>query len=243
MIDATAAGGPNVDVEAGYRKAVRFGGLWSMIISPYLILYFGLIIALGQANNATVSQELEFAGRNPFGFGINVFLDGFFHVLFFVTVTALFIVLRKRWPVMAALILVFGAWQMFIGFTKALNSFIALTTLGNAYLGADPTQRIALQSAAMGVDGLRMALQWMDSLGVMMVWILVSLLPAAAGIPRVVRWLGWVMAAAILSPDPAFLLVVLLSPVWLFFLGRWLRRLALGSASAVPVPRAEGSQA
>jgi hypothetical protein len=75
------------------------------------------------------------------------------------------------------------------------------------------------------MDGLRNALQWMDSLGVMFVWIIVSSLPQSTNLPRGVRWLGWIMTVAILSPDPAFLLVVLLSPFWLFMLGRWMRRL------------------
>jgi hypothetical protein len=42
-----------------------------------------------------------------------------------------------------------------------------------------------------------------------------------------VRWLGWIMTLGILTPDPGFLLVVLLSPFWLFMLGRWMKRLAL----------------
>ena len=54
--------------------------------------------------------------------------------------------------------------------------------------------------------------------------------PASRDVPpgyaRAVRWLGWIMALALLLPDPSFLAVVLLSPVWAFLLGRWLVRLA-----------------
>ena len=80
-----------------------------------------------------------------------------------------------------------------------------------------------------------MALQWMDSLGVLCVWVLVSLLPSAAGLPRIVRWLGWIMTIAILGPDPSFLLVILLSPAWLFLLGRWMKDL-VPSVTSVPSP-------
>ena len=34
------------------------------------------------------------------------------------------------------------------------------------------------------------------------------------------------MALALAAPDPAFLLVALLTPVWMIFVGRWLGRLA-----------------
>jgi hypothetical protein len=69
----------------------------------------------------------------------------------------------------------------------------------------------------------------MDSLGVLAVWLSVSLLPAGAGLPRAVRWVGWVMAVAILSPGPAFLVVVLLSLPWLLLLGRWLKGLPVAA--------------
>jgi hypothetical protein len=116
---------------------------------------------------------------------------------------------------------------MLIGFTKGLFSAYTFTSLGAAYLGADEALRATVVTVATAADGLHTALQWMDSYGSMFVWMLVSLLPISVGLPRPVRWLGWIMTLGILTPGPGFLLVVLLSPFWLFLLGRWMKRLTV----------------
>jgi hypothetical protein len=217
----------NLQVPAGHERGIRFGANWTMIISPYMILYFIFIALAGDlGGSGNLEYELSFAGASPLASRAIALLDGLFHVLFFVTTVTLYAALRLRWPVRASLILVSGAWQMLLAFTKALFNFFAFTDLGAAYLAAGPTARAALLPVAQALSGLHTALQWMDSFGVMFVWILVSLLPEAANLPRPVRWLGWIMTFGILVPGPGFLLVVLLSPFWLFLLGRWLKGLA-----------------
>ncbi len=213
-------------IPPGYERAVRFGANWTMIISPYMIIYFILFIVLdGAKSSENITTMLEFAGNSPFAYKAIVLLDGLFHALIFVTIVALFASLREAFPVRASLILVCGTWQMLMGFTKGLISSITFTQLGSAYITGDAALRAALIPAANVDYGLRMALQRMDSLGVMFVWMLISLLPQATNLPRSVRWLGWIMALGILAPDPGFLLVILLSPIWLFLLGRWMKRL------------------
>jgi hypothetical protein len=216
-------------IPSGYERWVRFGANWTMIISPYLILYFIMVIVLGAVDDAdNLVGTLEFAGKSPVPYIATVFLDGLFHALAFITFVTLFTALRSTFPVQANLILVCGAWQMLMGFTKGLIASYVFPRLGMAYLAADPTLRSALIPVASAMDGLRMALQWMDSLGVMFGWILVSLLPQSSNLPRLVRWLGWIMAFGILVPEaifPGFALVILLSPLWLFLLGRWMKRL------------------
>jgi hypothetical protein len=213
-------------VPSGYERGVRFGANWTMIISPYMILYFILIIVLGgESGSGDVTAELTFAGNSPIAFKAIAILDGLFHALFFITTVTLFAILRSTFPVRASLILVCGAWQMLMGYTKGMFSSYTFTGLGSAYITAEESLRTTLFTVASAADGLHTALQWMDSYGSMFVWILVSLLPQSVGLPRPVRWLGWIMTLGILVPDPGFLLVVLLSPFWLFILGRWMKQL------------------
>jgi len=225
----STSGTSRLRIPAGYERWIRFGATWTMIISPYMILYFIMVFALGRGGDDTnnFATLLESAGRSPAPYIATVFLDGLFHAVAFVTFATLFAMLRVDFPVQANLILVCGAWQMLMGFTKGLIASYVFPRLGMAYIAADPALRSALIPFASAMDGLRMALQWMDSLGVMFGWILVSLLPQSTNLPRPVRWFGWIMTVAILSPDPAFLLVVILSPFWLFLLGRWMKRLAV----------------
>jgi hypothetical protein len=219
-------------IPSGYERWIRFGANWTMIISPYMILYFILVIAVGGGGDDTnnFAALLKSAGGSPVPFIAVAFLDGLFHALTFITFLTLFTVLRLNFPVQATLILLCGAWQMLMGFTKGLIASYVFPRLGLADLTADATLHSALIPIAGAMDGLRVALQWMDSLGVMFVWILVSLLPASIALPRSVRWIGWIMTFGILVPEslfPGFLLVILFSPPWLFLLGRWLKRLTL----------------
>jgi len=130
-------------IPSGYERAIRFGARWTMLISPYMILYFILIVLLEGGNSSgDLAAELSFAGSSPIAYEAIAALDGLFHALFFITTVTLFAVLRSAYPVQASLILV-------------------------------------------------------------------ALLPPSTGLPRSVRWLGWIMTLGILSPGPGFLLVVL----------------------------------
>lgn len=217
-----------LEIPSDYQRAIRLGAIWTQIISPYLILYVALIILLGTANDGTggVAQTLESAGKSPTAFSANVLLDGLFHVFFFGTVVTLFVALRRRWPVWSSLLLVAGAWQMYAGLAKGLIAHYTFPVLGAAYLTGDAAHKALLLTVATGADSLNRGLQQMDSIGVAICWVLVALLPAASQLPRPVRWLSWLLPVALLGPDPGFLLVILLSPVWLLLLGRWLKSLA-----------------
>ena len=213
QVDSTAN---NLDfrIPPGYERWVRLGATWTVIISPYLILYFIFVIAFGGDNSSNMPTLLESAGGSPISYIAVVFLDGLFHALAFITFLTLFTALRVTFPVQANLFLVCGAWQMLMGFTKGLIASYVFPRLGMAYLAADPALRSALIPMASVMDGLRTAMQWMDSLGVLF---------------------GWIMTIGILVPEwifPGFLLVILLSPPWLFLLGRWMKRLAINPSPA-----------
>ncbi len=226
----------NFRIPSGYERGIRFGANWTMAISPYLILYVILVFSLGNPNDTgNIVTTLEFAGSSPTAYKAIVLLDGLSHALGFVMIVSLFAVLREAFPIRASLIVVFGAWQMIVGYTKGLVASYLFTQLGLAYLMADANLRASIIPTANAMNGLHNALEKMDSLGVMFVWILVSLLPQSTNLPRPIRWFGWIMTFGILLPDslPGFLFVVLFSPPWLFLLGRWMKRLALAPKEAL----------
>ena len=147
-----------ISIPPAYEQAIRFGANWTTFFSPYLILYLITVIALDPTSSDEIGQTLEFAGKWPAAFGATVFLDGLFHVIFFVTVATLFALLHPNWPVRASLLLVCGAWQMVIGFTKALSSYFIFTQLGTAYIEGDTTLRAMLLPVANSEYGLWQAL-------------------------------------------------------------------------------------
>src|SRR5262245_9001776 len=207
----------NFQIPSGYERGVRFGANWTMVTSPYLILYIILVFSVSNPDNAGIMPAtLEYAGGSPIAYRALVLLDGLSHVLGFVTFVTVYAILREAFPVRASLILVGSAWQMLIGFTKGLMASTVFTQLGSAYLAGDTMLRTTLLSVANVAEGLRSALERMDSLGVLFVVALVSLLPQSVNLPRLVRWLGLVIALGLLGPDPSFLLVILFSPFWLF---------------------------
>ena len=221
---------PTFEIPSGYQRAIRFGANRTMVTSPYLIRSFIAIFVIGGAPivSGEIEQALEIAGKSPVVFGATVMLDAVFHALFFVTAVTLFAVSRQRWPVRASLILVCGTWQMVVDLTKGLSSLFTFVRLGTAFVAGDSAFKATLLPVASGEYGLRLALQAMDGFGVMAIWVILSLFPTDSGIPRAVRWLGWILTLALLSATPSgptFLVVVLLFPVWLFLMGRWLMRL------------------
>jgi hypothetical protein len=112
-----------------------------------------------------------------------------------------------------------------------LHWFFTLTSLGTAYVASDAALRAMLIPAATAADGLRQAFHQMNSFGLAIIWIMISLLPFESGLPRAVRWLGGILALALFAPDPSFALVIVLNPIWMFLLGRWLKRLPTADES------------
>jgi hypothetical protein len=216
-------------------RALRIAAFFTMIVTAlYPLLFIGAGFLLLQLTgdfgipDLSTSAGLAYAGRFPTAATIGSLADGFSHVVFFVTFVAVFAVLRRSFPVRATLIAVGAAWQMVVGFTKALTSVYIITSLGSLYLATPLSGRGAFLPVGTLAQGLRQGLQDIDTYGVIAVWLLVALLPAATGIPRLLRWLGVVMTVAILQPwwDFGFPLALLLAAVWAISLGLWLKRQA-----------------
>ena len=105
-----------------------------------------------------------------------------------------------------------------------------VTSLGASYLAANAVGKAALLPLGGVVAGLRQGLQDMDTYGLIVALILITLLPKATGMPRWVRWLSVAMSVAWLLPfgPIGFFITTLLIPFWAFLLGRWLLRQAGG---------------
>lgn len=208
-----------------YQRALRFGTRWTVLTSPYLILSVVAIYLLGGLPVVMndIPRLLEFAGTSHFVFSVIVMLDAIFHAMFFITAVTLYAIWRQTMPLCASLIIVGGAWQMVIGMTKGLTTIYTLSPLGTAYLAGNSTLQASLLPIAQSLYGLRLGLQAMDGFGVIMIWAIVSLLPVESGIPRSIRWLGWILSLALLAATPSgptFFIVAILFPVWLFLIGQ-----------------------
>ena len=58
---------PLLEIPPGYERWIRYGANWTMLISPYLILYFVLFFAIGgeSIGSTDMGSTLELAGKSP----------------------------------------------------------------------------------------------------------------------------------------------------------------------------------
>jgi hypothetical protein len=223
--------------------ALRNAAIFTMAVTgPYAVLFLvALFLSAVLTGNVffpdlTTSAGLGYAGRFPIAVLIGFIGDPLQQVAIFVSFVAVFAVLQKRWPVWAHLLLIIGALQMVLGLTKGLTSAYMATSLGASYLAANAAGKAALLPLGGVVGGLRQGLQDMDTYGLIVAWVLITLLPKATGMPRWVRWLSLAMSVAFLLPfgSIGFFIFTLLIPFWAFLLGRWLlRQAALPPGEAV----------
>jgi hypothetical protein len=246
---APTGAGPSAAV-AGYSKSLsRLAEFTRWITATWILLVTASIIGVQILTGTEPFHALDRAGLEHAGhFGGLVttasMLDGTNHLVFFVTWVAVFVAILRVWPVRAALVLVLGAISLAFGLAKAITTSYLATTLGGAYL-AEPSELASLLAAGKVADGLRAGLQDMDTYPLVAIWVLLSLLPASAGLGRAVRIMGWILASALILggllqlvgiDTPLFLVVVLISPPYFFLLGSWLKRISRGALVLDPAP-------
>lgn len=213
---------------SGWRRAGRFTQL---VTGPYaLVMLVAVFVSIALTGDVFpdvgTAKGLTYAGEHAAVMRVDYLLDGLEHVTFFVTFAAVAAVLRRRWPVYAALLLSGAVWQLLAGLAKTFISLAANPQLGSAYRAA--TDKSSALAAGLVAAGMRQGLEQLDTLGVEICWLLLAVLPSATGMPRVVRWLSVIMTVIFwinlaLSPAvPLILINWLILPVWAFFLGRWL---------------------
>jgi hypothetical protein len=188
---------------------------------------------------------LEQAGRYPSLLTIPSLVDGATHVFAFVSALTVFAVVRARWPVRSALLLVLAALQMAFGMDKAVTTSYIATSLGAAYLSANQASSAAFLPVGVAASALRTGLQEMDTYSVVAMLILLSVLPVASSLPRAVRIIGGLIAGALVVDGllglfglqtPLFFLVIVLYPAYFFILGSWLKSQALAGRTAPSAP-------
>jgi len=231
--------GPSATAD-GYRRSLSLlAGFTRWITAPWILVVIASAITVQRLTGTDAFHSLDQAGLEQAGRFAGLvttasMLDGANHLVFFVTFVGVFIATFKMWPVRAALVLVLGAMSLAFGLTKAITTSYIATSLGARYL-AEPTAKESLFAAGKLADGLRAGLQDMDTYPLAAIWVLLALLPSAAGLGRAVRIMGWVLAAALVFDgvlhlagidSPFFVVVVLVSPPYFFILGNWLKRIS-----------------
>ncbi len=230
-----------------YRRALRIGGytaIASTLMTLVNILAFLAFpnLSKGYAIFTSGLATMQLAGTQPSVMLATLVFEGLgYHVFYFGIAVGLFVLLRSRWPVGATLLLVAGTWQMLFGVVKEFATFFMFQPLGAAYITGDAALRASLLPIAESYFGLRNALQYMDGSGIAAILIVASLLPAAVGVSRLVRWLGWpIVISVFLSvvPSPVFFVAAVLFPFWSLFLGLWMLRMATRPSKPIMTPAA-----
>jgi len=230
--------GPSATADGYGTSLSRLAGFTRWITAPWILLVIASAITVQLLTGTGAFHPLDQAGLEQAGRFAGLvttasMLDGTNHLVFFVTWVGVFIATFKMWPVRAALVLVLGAMSLAFGLTKAITTSYIATSLGARYL-ADPSANESLFAGKVA-DGLRAGLQDMDTYPLAAIWVLLALLPSAAGLGRVARIMGLVLASALVFDgvlhlasidSPLFLVVVLVSPPYFFILGNWLKRIS-----------------
>ena len=234
--------------EPGTARGLRLAATFTFTVTAfYGLLFLGTIflsIALtGDAffPDVSTSAGLAYAGQHPAALTFGYLADAVDGTVFFVTLAAVFVALRSRWPMWAQLILLGGVVELLAVWAKALVSLDTISSLGASYLAADAAGKAALLPLGGVTAGIRQGLQDLDTYPLIAAWMLIAFLPKATGMPRLVRWLGVALAVAFLLPfgPIGFFIATVLTPVWAIPLGRWLKREASTSQPSPKTLKAE----
>lgn len=224
-----------LDANPGLRRAAVFTATVTAFYGIALIA--GIFLAIFLTGNAffpdlSTSAGLMYAGQHLPAVLIGYIADIFDGAVFTVTFVAVFAVLRQRWPVFAHLIFLCGITALIMVVAKDDISYNLASSLGPAYLAADAAHQTALLPLGAMASGIRQGLQDIDTYPILAGWVLMAMLPKAAGLSRWIKAVGLIMTLAFLLPfgPIGFFIVSLITPAWAIPLGGWLKR---GASQAV----------
>ena len=207
-----------------------------------LILLGAIFASIALTGNAFfpdlgTNAGLAYTAQYPTVVTFGYIADAVGNTVFVVTVAAVFVALRTRWPMWAQLILLAGFGSLLAVWGKALVSMDMTSSLSASYLAAGTIGKAALLPLGGVAAAIRQGLQDLDTYSLIAAWILIACLPKETGMPRMVRWVGVALSVAFVLPlgPIGFFIATVLAPAWAIPLGLWLKREATAHVTSTTV--------
>ncbi len=246
MSQSTPAGLAPTDLHAA--RGLRIAGNFTLSVTAFydLVLLGAIFASIALTGNAFfpdlgTNAGLAYTAQYPTAVTFGYIGDAVGNTVVVVTIAAVFVALRTRWPMWAQLILLAGFGSLLAVWGKALVSIDMAGSLSASYLAAGTVGKAALLPLGGVAAAIRQGLQDLDTYSLIVAWILIAFLPKATGMPRLVRWVGVAISVGYVLPfgPIGFFIATVLTPAWAIPLGLWLRREATAhgtSASAAAGP-------
>jgi hypothetical protein len=219
--------------QSGVARGLRLAANFTLSITAFygLLLVGAIFLSIALTGNVFfpdlgTSAGLMYAVQHPAALVFGYVADAVGNTVVVVTIVAVFVALRTRWPVWAQLILLFGVASLVVVWGKALVSIDMAGSLSSSYLAASALGKTALLPLGGVAAAIHQGLQDLDTYALIGAWILIAFLPRATGMPRLVRWMGVALPVAFLLPfgPIGFFISTVLTPIWAISLGIWLKR-------------------
>jgi hypothetical protein len=229
----------SASLQPGVARGLRLAANFTQSITAFygLLLVGAIFLSIALTGNVFfpdlgTSAGLMYAVQHPAALVFGYVADAVGNTVVVVTIIAVFVALRPRWPVWAQLILLFGIASLVVVWGKALMSIDMAGSLSSSYLAASALGKTALLPLGGVASAIHQGLQDLDTYALIGAWILIAFLPKATGVPRLVRWVGVALSIAFLLPfgPIGFFISTVLTPIWAIPLGIWIKHQAANDA-------------
>ncbi len=241
MSQSTPAGSAGADPRAA--RGLRIAGNFTLSVTAFydLLLLGAIFASIALTGNAFfpdlgTNAGLAYTAQYPTVVTFGYIADAIGNTVVVVTIAAVFVALRTRWPMWAQLILLAGFGSLLAVWGKALVSMDMASSLSASYLAAGTVGKVALLPLGGVAAAIRQGLQDLDTYSLIVAWILIALLPKATGMPRLVRLAGVALSVGYVLPfgPIGFFIATVLTPIWAIPLGLWLKREATAQVTLAP---------
>ena len=241
--------GGSTSLEPGVARGLRIAGNFTLSVTGFydLVLLGAIFASIALTGNAFfpdlgTNAGLAYTAQYPTAVTFGYIADAVGNTVVVVTIAAVFVALRTRWPMWAQLILLAGFGSLLAVWGKALVSMDMASSLSASYLAAGTVGKATLLPLGGVAAAIWQGLQDLDTYFLIAAWILIALLPKATGMPRLVRWVGVALSVGYVLPfgPIGFFIATVLTPAWAIPLGLWLKREA--TAQVTRTPAASGAR-